>query len=338
MYLFTKSGALAGGGFQKVVNTFEDIEGKQVTEVNWYYTTSGGVVLSGWQTIGGKTYYFDEDDAWNPYMHYDCVSVIDGQQYLFLASGARANTGWASLDRSFTDDAGVSHSEKAWFYTDDGVVRTNWQKIDGKEYFFDDDGVMYSSTYIYYDGCYYLLGANGALASPGWAKLPNNYNGRSGQKWFYVLEDQTLAIGWQEIDNYYYYFYPEMYAGDLYWIDSQYEYFDASGRWVERTEGGNWQFVDGHLRYMENGSYVKGWKKIADNYYYFDSDCNLVENDFVESNGKLYFCGPAMYWGGVQYIWGDPYLFDNNGVHPSTVGCYQIADVVFRNFVKEFCQ
>lgn len=31
-------------------------------------------------------------------------------------------------------------------------------------------------------------------------------------------------------------------------------------------------------------------------------------------------------------------LFDNNGVHPSTGGCYQIADVVFRNFVKEFCQ
>lgn len=27
-----------------------------------------------------------------------------------------------------------------------------------------------------------------------------------------------------------------------------------------------------------------------------------------------------------------------NGVHPSTEGYYQIADVVYRNVIKEFCQ
>ena len=31
-------------------------------------------------------------------------------------------------------------------------------------------------------------------------------------------------------------------------------------------------------------------------------------------------------------------LYDDNGVHPSKQGSYQISDVVYRNFVKEFCQ
>lgn len=29
---------------------------------------------------------------------------------------------------------------------------------------------------------------------------------------------------------------------------------------------------------------------------------------------------------------------DTNGVHPDTSGYYQIADVVYRNFIANFCQ
>lgn len=54
----------------------------------------------------------------------------------------------------------------------------------------------------------------------------------------------------------------------------------------------------------------------------FDTDYNMPHNEFSVNARNT----------------ADKEWRDTNGVHPNTTGYYQIADVVFRNFVANFCQ
>ena len=83
IFLFEKNGAMVGekGGWSKLTFqfTWEDEEGNEHTETydEWVYTKKGGEILTGWQKISNKWYYFGH------YMFAGGVYEIEGKQYLF---------------------------------------------------------------------------------------------------------------------------------------------------------------------------------------------------------------------------------------------------------------
>ena len=119
---------------------------------SWYYLNNDGKSQKGWQTIKNKRYYFDENgimlkNAWV------------GNRYV-KDSGAMA-TGWLQLGDS-------------WYYlNNDGKSQKGWQTIKNKRYFFDENGVMASNTWV--GGRY--VNENGVMVT-GWVQL--------GDNWYYL--------------------------------------------------------------------------------------------------------------------------------------------------------
>lgn len=130
-YTFTADGSMKAGW-------------EQDSSGNWYYyDTTYGQKVSGWQLIGAW-YYFDPADENK--MVSGGWRTIDNTWYYFYGSGAMA-TEWINLGGT-------------WYYLgSNGVMRTGWQMIGGTWYYFYGSGAMACNTVI--DG--YTLQANGAM-------------------------------------------------------------------------------------------------------------------------------------------------------------------------------
>lgn len=79
---------------------------------NWnYFGKDGKIVTSKWMTIGGKTYYFDEDGQ----MLTGLVEIDGFTYYLGNESDGARKTGWVLLEEmtNDTDDEGI------WCYFDE---------------------------------------------------------------------------------------------------------------------------------------------------------------------------------------------------------------------------
>jgi glucan-binding YG repeat protein len=259
IYLFDASGARVTGkkGWYKLNSGYQG-------SANWYFFSEYGEVLTGYQLIGGKGYYFDDYDG---EMYKDSVVSVNGELMLFGKDGARVTkTGW------YND---------FYYINENGLVQTGWKKISGKwYYFYEDDTEFYNPgglafyagvLSVYEDGEYveYFLEKGGALASAGWHKLD--------EEWYYVDAGGHPSIGWEKIDGTWYYFGSnhKMYHDGVYMIDRRPEYFNHSGACETAVSGSNWKRVGGTLRYMVNGKYVTGWQKIGTKEYYFESNGDL---------------------------------------------------------------
>ena len=98
---------------------------------NWRYVGSDGLMVTGWQNIKDKLYYFDK---------------MSGMM----------KTGWLKLGRK-------------WYYlSDKGVMKTGWMKYKDEWYYLSANGVM-KTGWLKSGGNWYYLTANGAMKT-GWLK------------------------------------------------------------------------------------------------------------------------------------------------------------------------
>ena len=106
------------------------------------------------------------------------------------------------------------------------MVKSDWCKVDGKWYYFNDSGII-QNGWIKYDGGWFYLDSNGNPKT-GWTSL--------GQTWYYLDNSGKMQIGWHNINGKWYYFNNkgEMLTG---WqkINSKWYYFDHSGKMLSNT-------------------------------------------------------------------------------------------------------
>ncbi len=137
----------------------------KVTKTGWYqnpktgyyyYIKSDGTGAVGWEKINGKWYYFASSGAMVTGSWY---IEEENKTYFFNEKGALASAGWQS--ESYEDGG------KFWYYTNDkGVCLTGWQKINNKWYYFDPDyAYMYSGGTYFIDGKDYYFDDNGVYQS-----------------------------------------------------------------------------------------------------------------------------------------------------------------------------
>lgn len=204
-------------------------------------------------------------------------------------------------------DGWSKNAEGKRVYRRDGKLVTGLASIDGKNYLFDTDGVLYetvgfqkladgSTTYVTedaslamgwlrVDGSWYYFNAEGAMQT-GWTE--------DGTAW-YLLDTETGAMrtGWQQVD------------GTWYWLDPSSGVRQTGWLW----NNGSWYWLD-----QTTGAMQIGWQSIGGAWYYFYSSGNMATG-WVKDGQAWYWCAAS---GAMQTGWvnvsGTWYYFYSNGI------------------------
>ena len=147
---------------------------------------------------------------------------------------------------------GWQKENNQWRYYENNQPVSNWKKIAGVWYYFNQYGIMLSNT-IFND---YLLNNSGALAESSWVKIDN--------QWYYATEDgKVTRNNWKKI------------AGVWY-------RFDENGIMISNAVYDNYLFkASGVL--AENS-----WVKIGDKWYYGNQEGKINRDKWAKIDGLWY--------------------------------------------------
>ena len=122
----------------------------------YYDPAADGAAAVGLKTIKGSTYYFDV----NGIMLKSAAVTMGDKKYLFGDSG-EAYTGWIQL----------TYYWRLYYDPEmQGAAATGFKKIDGKVYYFDENGIMQTQGMPVINGKKYLVLSDGSLFM-GWIQL-----------------------------------------------------------------------------------------------------------------------------------------------------------------------
>lgn len=117
----------------------------------WYYFEND-LPRTGWFYCNGVDYYLKEDGSvttgW---------AEVNGKLRYFTATGAM-RTGW------------LETQEGKFYLMSNGAMAHGWYTVDGKLYFFREDGTLHESGWVDMDGQRYYLQPDGSAAT-GWVTL-----------------------------------------------------------------------------------------------------------------------------------------------------------------------
>ena len=189
------------------------------------------------------------------------------------------------------------------------AARDEWQKVDGKWYFFNSEGWMLQGPTIY-KGKLYLMDSKGAwirtVEKPdGWYEYRNS--------WVYVRNGEIIKNNVLRIQ------------GTLY-------NFDKNGI-MQKNVVGSSDGSDKCAYFGKNGAEVKnltGWQKIGGKYYYFLKDGSVVSG-WVHVGKQNYYIDPLQgMLTGIHVVDGQICTFNSNGALVSQVkkinGWYEGSD------------
>ena len=147
---------------------------------------------------------------------------------------------------------GWQKENNQWRYYENNQPVSNWKKIAGVWYYFNQDGIMLSNT-IFND---YLLNNSGALAESSWVKIDN--------QWYYATEDgKVTRNNWKKI------------AGVWY-------RFDENGIMISNA------IYDDYLFKASGAIAENSWVKIGDKWYYGDQEGKINRDKWAKIDGQWY--------------------------------------------------
>ena len=147
---------------------------------------------------------------------------------------------------------GWQKENNQWRYYEENQPVSNWKKIAGVWYYFNQDGIMLSNT-IFND---YLLNNSGALAESSWVKIDN--------QWYYATEDgKVTRNNWKKI------------AGVWY-------RFDENGIMISNA------VYDDYLFKASGVLAENSWVKIGDKWYYCDQEGKINRDKWAKIDGQWY--------------------------------------------------
>ena len=147
---------------------------------------------------------------------------------------------------------GWQKENNQWRYYEDNQPVSNWKKIAGVWYYFNQDGIMLSNT-IFND---YLLNNSGALTESSWVKIDN--------QWYYSTEDgKVTRNNWKKI------------AGVWY-------RFDENGIMISNA------VYDDYLFKASGAIAENSWVKIGDKWYYGNQEGKINRDKWAKIDGLWY--------------------------------------------------
>lgn len=239
------------GANNRLYGTFTDVNGNTVT--GWVENnssriiqlSSSGVMSGSWEYDGTGFKYKYSDGT---YAAKGWLQDPENMAWYYIGADGYAQNGWLYLS------TGTFYLD-----TNSNAMLTGHRFIDGRWYYFNNDGYLCDGTWEYDGTGYRYRYVDGTYGANCWLDDATNNYVR------YYLDANGYSVrGWQKIGDAWYYFDPNsgaLLSGWLY-IDNKWYYTDSSGAmqtgWVEE---------DGH-------------------YFYFDSSGARVENTTVNINGS----------------------------------------------------
>lgn len=148
---------------------------------------------------------------------------------------------------------GWYQENRHWRFYQDDKPALNWKQIQGKWYYFDQDGNRLHSTI--YKG--YAFDQDGVMIENSWTNLDN--------QWYYADSSGRLAQNtWKKINGSWY-------------------YFDQTGSMFSNTA------VDGYLLTKSGAMAEKGWTKLDQNWYYVTPSSRISQDKWEKINGSWYY-------------------------------------------------
>lgn len=155
-----------------------------------------------------------------------------------------------------------------WRFYQDDKPALNWKQIQGKWYYFDQDGNRLHSTI--YKG--YAFDQDGVMIENSWTKLDN--------QWYYADPSGRLALNtWKKINGSWYYFdkngvmLSQTTIGAYLLGDSG---AMAENSWVKINE--NWYYANAYGKYSQDK-----WEKINGSWYAFEQNGVMLSNKWKGS-------------------------------------------------------
>lgn len=183
------------------------------------YLLADGTAADGMQTIGGDTFYFENNllqTGWLTLENgvcyagedgalYQGMQSIDGDTYCFSASFAML-TGW------------VEQEAGSYYFGEDGKMQTGWLELDGASYYLSADGRKQTGL-VTVDGYGYYLDENGIRQTgfqnisdavcyfyPETGHMATGFVYLDAESAYYFGENGIMATGWQTVSGDSYYF------------------------------------------------------------------------------------------------------------------------------------
>ena len=242
-------------------------------------------MFTGFKTIDGKKYCFDDDGKMRTgfikngdFTYYylpegDLAKgffMLDGDTYYFHESGGNMFTGRREIN-----------GQIYYFDEETGKLRSGWQTSNGNKYYYLLSGDAAKGLQVIDGDTYYFDESNGIMRT-GFRTINNKK---------YCFDDETgkMRIGFiKNGDNTYYYLPAGDVAKGLQTIDGDTYYFDEANG-IMRT---GLRKIDDAFYYFseDSGARQNGWQTINGNTYYMDPACDdAAATGFIDIDGKTYF-------------------------------------------------
>jgi glucan-binding YG repeat protein len=261
------------------------------------YYLQGDTRLTGLQTLGGATYYFNA----NGYRTSGPVT-IGNTTYYFRSEDGKLYTGMSGLYQGpsadvlyyFNSAKNGTLVTNQWiktggryYYADaTGQIKLGTITVGGKLYHITKEGRLTSYKQSSYNGKYYYANASGVLKT-GIQKI-------SGKQYYFNPLTGERQTGTIKVGKYTYYFNTSTGAAKKGWVsltdssgEKKYYYYNSKYRRVTgfKTIKGKKYYLDPN----DNGARLEnGWCKIGGKTYYFNAK-GVVQSGFVKINGKTYY-------------------------------------------------
>ena len=166
----------------------------------YYLKSDGSFARNSWLVLNEKHYYASDSGKF----YTNAAVMIAGNVYYFDRKGARLS-GVIRHGKSlyYTDQNGVMQtglckdfSGNTYYSAASGKLKTKFQMIDGKQYYFNPKTGALQSGWITSNGNQYFADAKGVLVT-GWYRIDDN--------WYHFDSTSVMKTGWVINNGIYYY-------------------------------------------------------------------------------------------------------------------------------------
>lgn len=204
---------------------------------NKYYYVDGQV-KTGWQSIDGKRYFFDDAGVMKTGW------ITQGDKKYYLDNKGEMKTGWL-------DDDG-----NKYYLDQTGAMRTGWVADGGKEYYLDNKGVMKTGWLSFAENRYYL-DSSGAMKT-GWLA--------DAGEWYYLDNSGLMKTGWVNSEGRWFYLNGSGVLKNTQALvnNSQWDYLDKN----EEVTADRSNLLEEKYKLNSQESVVTGWLNYKEKWYY----------------------------------------------------------------------
>ena len=266
------------------------------------YIKTNYQILTGWQTIEGKRYYFNTDGIMQ-------TGLFQVGRYYYYAETKKDSTEGIIAAGAVEIDGRIYGFHPTQYYR-----VTGWQTFDGERYYFQDDCSAVVNDWYQDGNYYYYADEKGRMVRNEAVSVTDEQTGETAT--YYFDNNYRLATGWIKVGDKWRFFdnkdnYLECheidYAENNGWMtlsesEGRKSYVNASGTLLK-----GWQTIDGQRYYFDNhGIMETDWFRVG-NYDYYAEPVDKVENDKVIPKGAVAK--------GITTIGMDTYVFHSTGYY-----------------------